>query len=137
MTGTGGRGSRFLDLSRVSDSSAKRDSAPSGSQLSDQDRCCSDETADTSLGFDVGGGMEYFTNRRVTVTAEFLYHDVNRIKTPLTTSGRDPVAALPDSASTTPHGATGYSPTAVLFHHQWIAPVASAASVMNAVIAKA
>jgi hypothetical protein len=42
-------------------------------------------TTDTSLGVDVGGGLEYFTNRRVTITGELLYHDVNRISTPLTT----------------------------------------------------
>jgi opacity protein-like surface antigen len=42
-------------------------------------------TTDTSLGVDFGGGIEYFTNRRVTLTAEILYHDVNQIKTPLTT----------------------------------------------------
>src|SRR5437867_2304481 len=43
------------------------------------------ETTDTSLGLDLGGGLEYFANRRVTLTAEFLYHDVNQIKTPLAT----------------------------------------------------
>ena len=40
---------------------------------------------DTSLGADLGGGIEYFTNRRVTLTAEFLFHDINQIRTPLTT----------------------------------------------------
>jgi Outer membrane protein beta-barrel domain len=40
---------------------------------------------DTSLGLDVGAGLEYFTNRRVTLTAEFLYHDINQINTPLAT----------------------------------------------------
>jgi opacity protein-like surface antigen len=40
---------------------------------------------DTALGVDVGGGIEYFLNRRVTLTGEVLFHDVGQIQTPLTT----------------------------------------------------
>lgn len=40
-------------------------------------------STDTALGADVGGGLEYFSNRRVTLTAEFLYHGVDSIQTPL------------------------------------------------------
>jgi len=42
-------------------------------------------TTDTSLGMDLGGGIEYFANRHVTFTGEVLFHDVDEIKTPLTT----------------------------------------------------
>jgi Outer membrane protein beta-barrel domain len=42
-------------------------------------------TTDTSLGADFGGGLEIFSSRRTAVTTEFLYHDVQQIKTPLTT----------------------------------------------------
>jgi len=44
--------------------------------------------ADTSLGVDVGGGIEYFMNRRYTVTGEVLFHDVGQVATPLTTFNR-------------------------------------------------
>jgi len=42
-------------------------------------------SSDTMLGLNVGGGIEYFTNRRVTVTGEVLFHDVDQVATPLTT----------------------------------------------------
>ena len=41
--------------------------------------------ADTVIGVNVGGGLEYFLNRRVTVTGEILFHDVGQVATPLTT----------------------------------------------------
>ena len=44
--------------------------------------------ADTSLGVNIGGGIEYFLNRRVTVTGEILFHDVGQVATPLTTFDR-------------------------------------------------
>ena len=44
--------------------------------------------ADTSLGVNVGGGLEYFANERVAATGEFLYHGVGQVKTPLTTFDR-------------------------------------------------
>ncbi len=40
---------------------------------------------DTTLGLNVGGGLEYFANRRVTVTGEILFHDIGQVATPLTT----------------------------------------------------
>jgi len=43
---------------------------------------------DTTAGFDVGGGIEYFTNRRLTVTGEFLFHDTGQVQTPVTTFDR-------------------------------------------------
>ncbi len=42
-------------------------------------------SSNTSLGADVGGGVEYFANRRVTLTGEILFHDVGQVPTPLTT----------------------------------------------------
>ena len=42
-------------------------------------------TADTSVGLNVGGGIEYFLNRRVTLTGELLFHDIEQVQTPLTT----------------------------------------------------
>ena len=39
---------------------------------------------DTRPGFDVGGGLELFYNRRTTMTAEALYHVVSQVDTPVT-----------------------------------------------------
>ena len=44
--------------------------------------------ADTSLGVNAGGGLEYFLNERMTATGELLYHGVGQVKTPLTTFGQ-------------------------------------------------
>jgi opacity protein-like surface antigen len=35
------------------------------------------ETTDNKFGADLGGGLEYFLNRRVTLTGELLYHAVS------------------------------------------------------------
>ena len=41
--------------------------------------------ADTRPGVNLGGGLEYFYNRRGTITLEALYHAVSQVDTPLTT----------------------------------------------------
>ena len=41
--------------------------------------------ADTRVGLNVGGGVEYFFTRRSTVTGEALYHGVGAFNTPLAT----------------------------------------------------
>jgi outer membrane protein with beta-barrel domain len=40
---------------------------------------------DTRPGFDFGGGLELFFNRRTTMTTEALYHVVSHVDTPITT----------------------------------------------------
>jgi hypothetical protein len=40
---------------------------------------------DTALGVNVGGGIEYFLNRRTTFLGEALYHHVGDVNTPLAT----------------------------------------------------
>ena len=40
---------------------------------------------DTRPGVNLGGGLEYFYNRRGTITFEALYHAVSQVNTPLTT----------------------------------------------------
>jgi outer membrane protein with beta-barrel domain len=42
-------------------------------------------SVDNALGFDVGGGLEYFVNRHVTLTGEILFHEVGQVATPLAT----------------------------------------------------
>ena len=41
--------------------------------------------SDTTVGGDVGGGIEYFFTRRSTITGEGLYHGVGAFNTPLAT----------------------------------------------------
>jgi hypothetical protein len=40
---------------------------------------------DTSIGANIGGGIEYFYTRRSTITAEALYHWVDHFQAPLST----------------------------------------------------
>jgi hypothetical protein len=42
-------------------------------------------SADTRPGVDLGGGLEYFSGRRVAITTEVLYHVVSEVHTPLAT----------------------------------------------------
>src|SRR5262249_58180325 len=42
------------------------------------------ETSDTHLGFDGGGGVEYFVTRRTALTAELLFPQVDPFTSPLT-----------------------------------------------------
>jgi hypothetical protein len=39
--------------------------------------------SETSLGVDLGGGLEYVATRRLAVTGEILFHDTGQVATPL------------------------------------------------------
>ena len=43
------------------------------------------DATDTAFGVNVGGGIEYFLNRRTTFLGEALYHHVGEVNTPLAT----------------------------------------------------